>query len=463
MIDLEKNIINKALQIALDNGLDFAELYCEKTATNSISLENNKIEKVRSGIDNGTGFRIIHKNIVYYGHTNSLAEKDILKLAKEVTAAAKGSNSSKKIKILKELKPKQAYKYQKPPAEIATKEKVDNLTKANKTARDYNKNIKQVAVGYADTTQDILIANSLGALAHDHRIRTNFVTQVIANKNKITETGYESEAGAQGLEILDKRSPETIALTAAKRAIINLNADLAPAGKMTVVLAGDAGGTMVHEACGHALEADFIYKKISIFDKNQLGKKVVSPLITVVDDGTLAGHYGTSSFDDEATPRQKNILINKGMLTGFMSDYLNAKMLNLKPSGNGRRQSYKHTPLPRMTNTYIAPGKSTYKEILSTVKEGILVMKMGGGQVDITNGNFVFEITEGYRIKNGKQGSAIRGATLVGNGIDVLKNVSMVGNDLHFIPGTCGKGQAAPVTDGQPTLLIPEIIVGGHQ
>lgn len=461
MIEISSDIIQKILSLPLKTGINFAEIFCEKSKTTSISLEDNKIEKVRSGIDLGTGIRLIHQNISYYGYINSLDENDLLKLAKEITLAVKTSNKPKKIKLLSAKKANYYPIYKKLPENSDLKQKSSYVLEANSIARNYHKYITQVSASYADTTQDVLIANSLGVCAQEQRVRTRFVVQAVAQKNNIIETGYESAAGAQGLELLEKNPPKAIALAAAQRAILCLEAAPAPAGKLPVVLAGEAGGTMVHEACGHALEADFIHKQTSIF-KDKIGKSVVSKLITVIDDGSLPGNYGSSSFDDEGTPTKKNTLIEQGRLTGFMSDYLNAKFLKLPPSGNGRRQSYRYTPIPRMTNTYIQAGNSNYAQILNSVDKGVLVKKMGGGQVDITNGNFVFEISEGYLIKNGKQDIPIRGATLVGNGIEVLSTVDMIGNDLYFIPGTCGKGQHAPVSDGQPTLRIPELIIGGH-
>lgn len=458
MITISAETLTKVLGIPLSQGIEFAEIFAEKTTSNSLTLEENKIEKVRSGIDLGTGLRLIHDNISYYGYVNSFEEKELLALARELSSSVK---TGKKPLALKRFADQLVYQnsidlYPK------TDQKAKLLLEANQTARAHDRRIIQVSASFAESKQEILIANSLGLFAKEDRLRTRFVTQVIAAENNIIETGYEAVAGAQGIEILANNKHKDIALTAAKRAILCLEAPLAPAGQKTVVLAGEAGGTMVHEACGHALEADFIHKKTSIFT-DKLNKKVVSKLITVVDDGTIPSHYGTNKIDDEGTPTKKNFLITEGTLSGFMTDRQNAKQLNIPLSGNGRRQSYRYTPIPRMTNTYIAAGKERYENIVSSVKDGILVKKMGGGQVDITNGNFVFEISEGYLLKNGKQDTPIRGATLVGNGIEVLASVDMVGNDLHFIPGTCGKGQAAPVTDGQPTLRIPKITIGGHQ
>lgn len=463
MINLDQTIVQKALKIALEHGHQFSEIFAEKTEATSISLEDNKIDKVRSGIDSGTGFRIINGEKTHYGFVNSLAETDILNLAKTISQGA-ALNPRKKAKPL-ELKPLSPiylpiWRYL--PSQVELARKVAYLQAADTAARRQDKRIAQVAVRYSDSIQSVLIANSNGIYARDKRVRVRFFVEAIAKQKKATQTGYEAIGTTKGLEIFAENNPEKIARTAATRAILNLEAGPAPAGPMTVILAGSAGGTMIHEACGHALEADFIYKKTSVFTGTP-GRQLVSPLITVIDDGTIPGNYGSASFDDEGAFSHKNILIEKGIVRQFMNDYLYSTLLGHKPTGNGRRESYRFTPIPRMTNTYIQAGNIGYQDILGSVKTGLLVKKMGGGQVDTTNGNFVFEITEGYLLKNGKVDRPVRGATLVGNGVEVLRSVDMVGNDLHFIPGTCGKGQAAPVSDGQPTLRIPELIIGGQQ
>jgi TldD protein len=315
-------------------------------------------------------------------------------------------------------------------------------------------------VRYGDTTQDIFIANSDGLQVSDTRTRIRMYVECVAAQKETVQTGMEAPGAHAGLEFFNLNRADEIAATAARRAILNLSARPAPAGTFMVVLAGEAGGTLVHEACGHALEADFIYKKTSIFT-DQLNKQVVSPLVTVIDDGTLPGYFGTLGYDDEGTRTNKNILIENGIIKKFMNDRLSAKILNVPATGNGRRESYRNKPVPRMTNTYIAAGNSKPEDIIASVQDGILVKKMGGGQVDITNGDFVFEVTEGYLIKNGKVTDPIRGATLVGNGPQTLSLVDQVGNDLSFIPGICGKYDSAPVTDGLPTLRIKELVVGG--
>jgi TldD protein len=284
---------------------------------------------------------------------------------------------------------------------------------------------------------------------------------VVAKEKEILQTGTETKGGFIGWEIFDEFSPEEIATIAAKRAILMLEAQKAPAGEMTVILSSSAGGTMIHEAIGHGLEADIIQKGASKYC-GKIGKKIASSLITVIDNPTLPNKRGSYRFDDEGNSSQKTILVENGVLKSYLYDYLTAKKDKIKPTGNGRRQSYHYRPIPRMSNTYIAPGKTDPKKIIKSVKRGLFVKQMGGGQVDTVTGDFVFEVEEGYLIEDGKITKPVRGATLIGNGPEVLREIDMVGNDLGFEIGTCGKeGQGVPVSDGQPTLRIPKIIVGG--
>ena len=451
--------LKKVLNKALSHGGDFAEIFLEKSKSNAIFLDDNRIEKVKSDYDQGVAIRVIAGEQTAYGYTNDLSEEKLLETAQAVSESlALGKND---IEInLSSLAPSRVQNILNQPEKIKMDQKVKFLNTANDTARQYDSRIKQVTARYGDTTQEVFIANSEGFKVSDTRTRIRMYVECVAKDQKIIQTGMEAPGAHAGLEFFEMNRAENIAATAARRAILNLSARPAPAGTFMVVLAGEAGGTLVHEACGHALEADFIYKKTSIFT-NQLNKQVVSPLVTVVDDGTLPGYFGTLGYDDEGTRTNKNILIENGVIKKFMNDRLSAKILNVPATGNGRRESYRNKPVPRMTNTYIAAGSSRPEDIIASVQDGILIKKMGGGQVDITNGDFVFEVTEGYLIKNGKVTDPIRGATLVGNGPQTLGLVDMVGNDLSFIPGICGKYDSAPFTDCFPTLRIKELVVGG--
>jgi TldD protein len=292
-------------------------------------------------------------------------------------------------------------------------------------------------------------------------VRVRLAVQAVAAAQGLLQTGYEAVGGFMGLELFERHPPEEVARVAARRSLLMLEARPAPTGRMTVVMAAEAGGTMVHEACGHGLEADLVQKGLSVY-AGRLGQVVASPLITVIDDATLPGRFGSYRFDDEATPGQKTVLIEKGVLCSYMYDRLTARRDGRRSTGNGRRESYQYRPLPRMRNTYIAPGEHDPEEIIRRTERGLLVKKMGGGQVNTTNGDFVFEVAEGYLIEGGRVTAPVRGATLTGNGPEVLRQVDMVGSDLGFSIGVCGKnGQGVPVSDAQPTIRIPSLVVGG--
>ncbi len=457
---LSKKVLTEVLKTILTNGGDFAEVFIEEKKTISISCEENKIEVVSSGTDSGAGIRLISKDKTFYASTSELTKESLLKTAKALSAGV--SSKAPKIKInLKPTKANVNFKIKRPPSEVKIEEKVRIVKEANKRARSIDKRIKQVMVGYGDSIRKITIANSNGTLAEDERIQLLFSVTVVVKENGILQTGTETKGGFIGWEVFDEFSPEEIATWAARRAILMLEAQKAPAGEMTVVLSSSAGGTMIHEAIGHGLEADIIQKGASKYC-GKMGKRIASSLITVIDDSTLPNKRGSYKFDDEGNPSQKTVLVENGVLKKYLYDYLTAKKDKTKPTGNGRRQSYHYRPIPRMSNTYIASGKSDPEEIIKSTKKGLFVKKMGGGQVDSVNGDFVFEVEVGYLIEDGKITKPVRGATLIGNGPRILREIDMVGNDLGFEIGTCGKeGQGVPISDGQPTLRIPKIIVGG--
>jgi TldD protein len=349
------------------------------------------------------------------------------------------------------------------PDSLDTQRKVEMVRAAEAAARAVDSRIAQVRIMYRDQLQEVRIANSLGVDVSDERVQVVMTVNCVAIQNGDMQTGYEVLGGSSGMEIFENTSPEELARTAAKRAILMLEADPAPGGAMPVVLHSAAGGTMVHEAVGHGLEADHVNEQMSVY-AGRLGQQVASPLINVVDDGAIAGLRGSFGFDDEGTPSQRNLLIENGVLKLYLQDRLSAMKMEAKPTGNGRRESYWHYPIPRMTNTMILPGSEDPDSIISRTPTGLLVYKMGGGQVNPVNGDFVFEVSEGYLIKDGKIGAPVRGATLTGNGPQVLKEIDLVGSDLGYGIGTCGKeGQGSPVADAQPTLRIPSMVVGGQQ
>jgi TldD protein len=457
---LSRAELEEILTAALQRGGDFADIFMESTDQTGITLEDKKIDRLSTGTDAGAGIRVILNNISYYASSHDTSFDGLIALAR---ALSNSVNSTKKIKEvrLRPTAPAPTIAIKRRPNTVPIEEKVAVIQKASDAAWGYGEKIRQVTVRYTDVNQGVTVANSNGIYVEDNRIRTRFAVQITAVKDNVLQTGYEAPGGTVGFELFEDHDAIALTRKAAERALLMLDAKHAPTGPMPIVMSSEAGGTMVHEACGHALEADFIQKGTSVF-ANKIGKKVAADCVTVIDDTTLPGKYGTYKFDDEGTPAQKTTLIENGILKGYMSDYLNSHMLGMVSSGNGRRESYRTKPVPRMTNTMIQSGMTDPKEIIASVKNGLFVKRMGGGEVNVTNGDFVFEVTEAYIIENGEIKSPVRGAMLTGNGPEVLKTIDMVGWDLGFQTGVCGKYDHAPVSDAQPTIRIPSLIVGGR-
>jgi len=457
---LDNMDISRVLRRALAGGGEFADIYYEEGASTAVVCEDGKIEKVLAATERGAGLRVISDLRTAYAFTNEVTEASLLELAETVSRAVKGRVFEEAI----DLRPKIVncgFPIELPPSGISLREKVEMVNLADRTARSLDTRIRQVMVIYRDGMVKYQFANSLGEFIESGRTGTLMVVQAVAAEGKVIQTGYEPVGGSLGYEIFRERSPEELALTAARRAIMMLSARKAPAGPMPVVLSSEAGGTMVHEAIGHGLEADLAQAGMSVYT-GKVGTRVASPLVTVIDDATIPHARGTFAFDDEGTPGQKTVLVENGVLKGYLYDRLTGMKYGYPSTGNGRRESYQARPIVRMSNTLIAPGNTPPESIIRGVKQGLFVKKMGGGQVNTINGNFVFEVSEGYLIENGEIADPVRGATLTGNGPDVLNNIVKVGSDLGFGIGTCGKdGQGVPVADAQPTLLISEITVGG--
>jgi TldD protein len=451
---------SKILKRALKRGGEFAELFIEKTSTCSIICEDNRIERIIAGTDAGAGLRVIFDHKTSYGYCNAFSEKSLLELASSVSSPVGGKAEGPDIRLAAEPS-SSGLAIRLMPDSVPMSQKVSMAGRANERARSRDQRVRQVKVVYRDFNQKVTVANSEGVLVEDNRIGTLFFVQVVSVQDGITQTGYEPIGGSIGFELFDIYSPEGVADIATNRSLLMLGAREAPMGRMSVVLSSEAGGTMIHEAIGHGLEADLVQQGLSVY-AHRVGETVGSSSITVVDDSTLPQKRGSFCFDDEGIPSQRTILVDKGVLQGYLFDGLTARKDGVQSTGNGRRESYRHKPIPRMTNTFIAPGSSNPDDIIRSVHKGLFVKKMGGGQVDTVNGNFVFEVSEGYLIANGQVRDPVRGATLTGNGPEILKQIDMVGGDLGFTIGTCGKeGQGVPVASGQPTLRIPEIVVGG--
>ncbi|SFR02824.1 TldD protein [Desulfoscipio geothermicus DSM 3669] len=457
---VEQALLKEVLQEALKNGGDFADIFVEHKKITGIGCEGGKIERIHSGIEAGAGIRVVSGDSTAYAYTNDLGRDGLLEAARIVSHAGGGKND---INLeLRRLQPQVLFAIRQRPDAVTTEQKVRAVKAADEAARSVDREkIKQVMVGYGDVVQKIIIANSEGDYVEDERVRTRLMVQAVAAEGEVIQTGYEAAGSHSGFELLERDKPEEIGAAAARRAVRMLAARPAPAGRMPVVLAGEAGGTMVHEACGHGLEADLVQKGLSVY-AGKKGQQVAAENVTVIDDATMQDRYGSYSFDDEGVPARKVVLIENGILKDYLYDRVTAKKEGVEPNGHGRRESYQHKPIPRMANTYIAPGRDDPREIIRSAGSGLLVKKMGGGQVNTTTGDFVFDVAEGYLIRDGQVGPMVRGATLTGNGPEVLRVVEKVGSDLGFTIGTCGKdGQGVPVSDAQPTLLIRALTVGG--
>jgi TldD protein len=458
----------KILKEALSEGGEFADLYFEQIRSIVIICEEDRIEKVITGLDMGIGLRVLFSGRTIYSFTNQITEEDLHDLAWKISRVIKtngegGKALQSRASLLTPLIGKSSFPIERNPQDIPIGEKVSVVKRANDVARRLNPCVQQVKVLYRDVNQILAIANSEGFLTRGERIGTIFSVQVVSVKGEVTQTGYEPVGGTMGFELFDLHPPEQVAEFATKRSLLMLSARKAPRGRMPVVLSSEAGGTMIHEAIGHGLEADLAQEGLSVYSK-KIGERVASPLITVVDDPTLPQKRGSYVFDDEGVPGQRTLLVEEGILKGYLYDRLTALKDGVESTGNGRRESYQNKPIPRMSNTLILPGKTRPEEIIRSVEKGLFVKKMGGGQVNTVNGDFVFEVSEGYLIEKGKVAEPVRGAILTGNGPQILKEIDRVGDDLGFGIGTCGKdGQGVPVADAQPTLRIPELVVGGQQ
>ncbi len=454
-----KNInVEKILLKALSGGGDFSELFAEKKTGTTISSEAKRIEKFNLSSDFGIGLRVVKKDVSAYAFTNDI--NSLPELASTVAESIKSGGKGGVVSLEKRTAQKvtQAKILS---SSVDPEKKIALVKSAEEYAWKHDRRVVQARVMYSDSNRQVFIANSNGFACEDNTGAIIFFVQCVVSDGHIMETGYEPMGGARGFEIFEEIPPEEIARRAVGRAIQTLTARSAPAGLMPVVLSSDAGGTMVHEAIGHGLEADFAGQGLSVYS-GKLGEQVASTAITVIDDGTLPGRRGSIGCDDEGTLSERTVLVKNGILKSYMTDLISAAKYNLRPSGNGRRESFRHRPVPRMTNTIIAPGNETPDDILRMAEKGLYVKKMGGGQVNPVTGDFVFEVSEGYMIENGHTCEAIRGATLIGNGPKILLSIEHVGSDLGWGIGTCGKdGQGVPVGDAQPTLLIPEITVGG--
>ncbi len=459
---VSKEDMQKILSAALSKGGDFAELYFEYSLNDRIQLEEHIIKSAAQGINMGLGVRVLSGEKTGYAYTEDLAFEKMKEAA--LTAALIASGPSKvKIADISPRKVSNYYPIVNPVHEAAVDNKLKLINDADNAASQYDSRIKKVTVYFIDDIRYIMIANSEGVLAKDTQPMVRFFVNCIAEEKENRRSAFSGEGGRLGMELFKEHPPKEIAKNAAEVAVKMLDAKDAPAGPQTVVLAAGEPGVIIHEAVGHGLEADFNRKKTSAF-ADRIGEKVASELVTIRDGGAFKNLRGSINIDDEGTPSQDTVLIENGILRGYMQDLLSAKLMKAKPTGNGRRESFNHYPIPRMTNTYMANGTSDPDEIIKSVSKGVYAKSFAGGQVDITNGKFVFMCVEAYLIEDGKITSPIKDATLIGDGPTILTKIDMVGNDFKWEPGTgtCGKaGQSVPAGMGMPTARISELLVGG--
>ena len=458
---VEPPVIERVLGEALARGAEFAELFAEDRRGTAASLDDGKVEELSSGRDRGAGVRVVVGETTGYAHTADLSEAGLRAAAEAAAAVARHGGGSTRVVALEPRQVQRPNDVAHRPEDVPKARKIELLSRADDAARSAGGAVSQVTASYADSRRRVLVANSDGLLVDDDQVRSRFAVSCVAVGDTGLQTGYEAEALTVGFEMFDAVDVEQIAASAARRALVKLEARPAPSGELPVVLAAGSGGILFHEACGHGLEADHIAKGASVYT-GQVGEQVASPLVTLVDDGSVGRQWGTFAVDDEGLPSQRNVLIENGVLTDYMWDFLRARKEGRASSGNGRRQSYRHLPMVRMTNTFLPNGDEDPDELLAQTPRGVYIAKLGGGQVNTTTGDFVFGTVEAYLIENGRITEPLRDANLIGNGPEVLRRIDAVANDFAMTPGTCGKdGQSVPVGCGQPTLRVTGVTIGG--
>jgi TldD protein len=460
---IDEALARRVIAEALARGGDFADLFVERRRGYNLRLEEEKVEDNSSGSEVGAGVRVMRGESVAYAYTNDVGETSLLETARVAAAASRGGEtvSVDLEKPLRALPVLEEHAVELDPEAFPREEKIELLQRADQAAREAGPHIVQVVVALGDSRQEMFVANSLGEMVRDSRVRVRMVVQVVAAKDGEIQTGHETPGMLAGYELFRLFPPEEAGRVAAGQALTMLDARPAPSGPMAVVIANGTGGVLFHEACGHSLEADAVFKKASVF-MGKIGEKVASPLVTACDDATLTNRWGSFSYDDEGVRAARTPLIEAGVLMGFINDRKRSMRDGTVATGNGRRQSYRFLPVPRMTNTYIETGTAKKEEIIANTPLGLYALKLGGGEVNPVTGDFIFSVTEGYMIRDGKVAEPVKGATLIGNGPRALQDIDAVADDLDFDTGMCGKdGQAVPVCTGQPTLRVREMVVGG--
>ncbi|MED4400012.1 TldD/PmbA family protein [Metabacillus fastidiosus] len=458
---LQEAITERVLHAALETGGDFSEIFVEDKRGTFLNMIGGTVEKAVSGRDFGVGIRIIKGEFFVYAYTNDAREDNLIRVARAASQAIRGNRRNITFDLRRSIIDDK-HKIAVMPHAVSKKRKVEWMRRAHESAKEYDSIISQTMISYSDSVQNILIANSEGLLAEDQRSYNRLGIGAVAEFHGDKETAFLGPGSFSGLEYMEKLDIEFYGREAARSAKTILHADLAPAGNFPVVIDNEFGGVIFHEACGHGLESAAVARKASVF-ADQLDEHVASPLVTAFDDGTIPNAWGSLNIDDEGTKTKKNLLIENGILKGYLIDRLGSLKMGMVPTGSGRRESYKYAPVSRMNNTFIAPGTSAPEDIVSNTEFGIYAKYLEGGSVNPATSDYNFSISEGYMIRNGKIAEAIKGATLIGKGIDTLKKIDMVGNNLGLGIGMCGASSGTvPVTVGQPMIRVSELTVGGR-
>ncbi len=432
----------------------------ENRVDNSLSLSSGKVIRSQGGVTYGLGLRIFHNGSAIYGYTNDTSEKSLIKLANEVSQAVKSDNKTIILPFVnQEIENKHKIKIM--PTTFSKEEASYKLQKISELQFKENSLITETSGTYVDTVQDVFIANSLGLITSDRRVRTRFSVNAIASKENLKESSHFTKGASVGFEVFENIDFEKVASQTAQTAVNLLSAKPSPSGKMPVIIDNGFGGVIFHEACGHGLEATSVAKNASVFS-NKIGEKIANEKVTAIDDGTIENYWGSINIDDEGTKSRRNVLIENGVLKGYMVDKLNGQKMNMDSTGSSRRESYKYAPTSRMTNTFIDKGTDKVSDIFNSIENGLYAKRMGGGSVSPTTSEFNFAVLEGYNIKNGKITDMVKGATLIGKGMDVLHDIDYVSDNLEQESGMCGSiSGSVPTNVGQPLLRVKEMTVGG--
>jgi TldD protein len=455
---VDPELAGRVLEAALARGGGLAELYAEDRHGFGLSLDDGRVERPQDGRERGACVRVVEGDATYYGYVDGLAEEDLLRVAGSVAQAVRGK--AKEPARLGAAEPDHVHAVAIPPEEVEAAAKAELLRRCEERARAAGAEVAQATISFAQGRRIVEVYNSDGLAAADDRTRVRLSAQVVARRDARVETGTDTRGGHAGWELVAE-NPEEVADSAARKALTLLDAREAPTGRLPVVVGNGFGGVLLHEAVGHGLESDAVQKRASVY-AGKLGERLAETFVTAYDDGRRENAWGSDGIDDEGTPTRRTTVIEDGELTSYLYDLLRARKDSVESTGNGRRESYRHLPIPRMTNTYFAPGEATTEDLIAGVPHGLYAVSFGGGQVEPATGDFVFGVSEGYLIEDGQVTAPVRGATLVGNGIEALAAIDGIASDLDIATGYCGKaGQRVPAGVGQPHLRIRALTVGG--